>query len=72
MASCCALLLIGLVVAGCASAGAKQTRQHVIPGLIAQPDVMLVYDFETGTPQTPQDRAHAAHFAEQFVGMLKK
>jgi hypothetical protein len=32
---------------------------------------MLVYDFETGAPQTHQERELAAVFAEQIVGAMK-
>ncbi len=71
LTSRCVALLIGLAIAGCASAGSQQTQQHVDPRQVAKPGVILVYDFETGTPQTQQDRAVASAFSEQFVGALK-
>ena len=66
-----AALLIGLVVAGCATAGSQQTQQHVDPRQLPKPGVILVYDFETGTPPTQQDRAVASGFSEQLVDALK-
>ena len=71
LTSCWVALLMGFVVAGCASAGSTQTQQHVDSRQIAKPGVILVYDFETGTPQTQQDRAVASTFSEQLVGTLK-
>lgn len=66
-----AALLIGLVVSGCASARSEQTQQYFDTQRLAKPEVVLVYDFETGTPQTQQDRDLAAGFSEQLVGALK-
>ena len=47
-----AALLIGPLVSGCASARSEKTQQYVDTQQLAKPEVVLVYDFETGTPQT--------------------
>lgn len=58
-------------VVGCASASSQQTRQYVDSEQITRPEVILVYDFETGTSQRREDLALAATFSEQVVGALK-
>jgi hypothetical protein len=64
-----AVLLIGLVLVGCASAKSQQTSL-VDRSEIARPGTFLIYDFDTGT-QTQTGRALAASFSNEVVAALR-
>lgn len=72
------LSLLVSLVAGCAGASARQTREYVKAGTLPRPPVLLVHDFAVAPPDAPsskeinQNRAVSRYFSEQVVAKLRE